>query len=185
MDLWWVEKRHQCCQSSTLKFWLSDRDVRLKLWVAQVLSTCINSLLITILPVTFRWALVTFPLKCDQICHCGFSSGPELSRISPFPCRHPVKKNTAKPKLWETATHTPVPSRLSQQPPFPFIANTSLKIAFVYVCVCIYTHTCELSYKPSTYSKEPSQAVTQTTWRWHEDSDDGIWWANETQQSYL
>lgn len=53
---------------------------------------------------TFRWPLVTPPLKCHQTCHHGFSSGPKLSRISHFPCRHPVKESTAKPKLREPAS---------------------------------------------------------------------------------
>lgn len=53
---------------------------------------------------TFRWPLVTFPLKCHQTCHHGFSSGPKLSRISHFPCRHPVKKSPAKSKLKEPAS---------------------------------------------------------------------------------
>lgn len=53
---------------------------------------------------TFRWPLVTFPLKCHQTCHHGFSSGLKLSRISHFPCRHLEKKSTAKPKFRDPAS---------------------------------------------------------------------------------
>lgn len=72
---------------------------------------------------TFRWPLVTFPLKCHQTCHDGFSSGLKLSWISHFPCRHPVKESTAKPKLREPASQIArlnPPQHSSQEAFFPF-----------------------------------------------------------------
>lgn len=58
----------------------------------------LNSIWWGALCVTVRWPLMTCPLKCLQSSRRGFSSGLKLSRISHFPCQHPMKDGTAEAK---------------------------------------------------------------------------------------